>query len=180
MYIYLSSPPKRKPSRSSSSSPSIAWHLSPQAVQGVQMLRYLTVHVFFDKHQQFLHMDVWCVSCLYPGIGECVCAACSSANNIGTFHRRISGISEKQNGETRAPSTCRHFSQGRNCRMGDRIMPPPRGPVNPRKRNGVKPGFSMLVCLGVAKLSIPSARNCWRTSYLLHARLHALRRGGCS
>lgn len=31
-------------------------------------------------------------------------------------------------------------------------MPPPRGPVNPRKRNGVKPGFSMLVWQG---LSIP-------------------------
>lgn len=30
-------------------------------------------------------------------------------------------------------------------KMGDRIMPPPRGPVNPRKKFGVKPGFSMLV-----------------------------------
>lgn len=29
--------------------------------------------------------------------------------------------------------------------MGDRTMPPPRGPVNPRKKFAVKPGFSMLV-----------------------------------
>lgn len=29
--------------------------------------------------------------------------------------------------------------------MGDRTMPPPRGPVNPRKKFAVKQGFSMLV-----------------------------------
>lgn len=33
--------------------------------------------------------------------------------------------------------------------MGDRIMPPPRGPANPRKKFAVKPGFSMLVGCGL-------------------------------